>query len=74
MTTWEKNTHNVAKTSMTVRLTSMTMSRYCSVNRFTIWLKKMSIAVGRFTWHKNKSHLMSRGIKEMRSNLLFWSL
>ena len=44
-----KSTHNVARTSMTVRLTWTTMSRYSSVKRFTIWLKKISIAVGRFT-------------------------
>ena len=44
-----KMAHNVARTSMTVRLTWMTMSRNSSVNLFTIWLKKINIAVGRFT-------------------------
>ena len=43
------STYKVARTSMTVRLTWTTMSRYSSVKRFTIWLKKISIAVGRFT-------------------------
>ena len=47
-----KLTHNVVTTSMTVRLTWTTMSRYFSVNLFTIWLKDTNIAVGRVTWYK----------------------
>ena len=47
-----KYTHNVAITSKAVKLTWMTMSKYSSMNLFIIWLTKINVVVGRFTWHE----------------------
>ena len=41
--------HNVARTSMTVRLTWMTIVRNWSVNMLIIWLRNIKIPVGRVT-------------------------
>ena len=48
----QKSTHKVARTSITVSLTWITMSRYFPLKRFTIPHKKISMAVGRFTWQR----------------------
>ena len=43
------STYNVARTSMTVRLTWITMVRYWLVNMLIIWLRNSNIPVGRVT-------------------------
>ena len=42
-------TYKVARTSMTVRLTWMTIVRNWSVNMLIIWLRNIKIPVGRVT-------------------------
>ena len=51
MTTKHKtvSTYKVARTSMTVRLTWMTIVRNWSVNMLIIWLRNIKIPVGRVT-------------------------
>ena len=43
------STYKVARTSMTVRLTWMTIVRNWSVNMLIIWLRNIKIPVGRVT-------------------------
>ena len=43
------STYNVARKSMTVRLTWITMVRNCLVNMLIIWLRNINIPVGRVT-------------------------
>ena len=44
------STYKVARTSITVRLTWITMVRNWSVNMLISWLRNISIPVGRVTW------------------------